>query len=250
MSSSTTPSSQPIILPVLGSRESYTINPGKIIAVGLNYRDHVKESLTFNNEDLDAPAEPVLFAKTPNVLVGPGQPIIIPEYLTEYHPNPRTDYEAELAIIIGQPCSRLPSEEAREAIFGFTCFNDVSQRNIQKSDPSGWFRGKSLDSFGPIGPAVATLEYLASQNLDPQNLAIAARLNGRTVQSSNTKHMIFTLEHIISFISRHIRLEPGDIIATGTPSGIGALNPGDTIEIEIQGIGTLSNPVDGPLRSA
>ncbi|NCN05601.1 MAG: fumarylacetoacetate hydrolase family protein [Spirochaetales bacterium] len=239
----------PIVLPILGTSDHYTVAPTKIIAVGLNYRDHVKESLTFGDRGLDEPPEPVLFAKTTNVLIGPGEPIIIPGYLTEYAPNPRTDYEAELAIVIGKTASRVSEAQALDYVLGYTGFNDVSQRDIQKNDPSGWFRGKSLDSFGPIGPAIATPSYLKSQGLDPQSLDVSCRLNGTTVQNSNTRHMIFSLTRIISFISRHIRLEPGDIIATGTPSGIGAIAPGDIVEVEVHGIGVLKNPVttEGPL---
>ena len=236
---------KPITLPILGTPDHYSLSPSKIIAVGLNYRDHVKESLTFGDKGLDAPPEPVLFAKTTNVLIGPGEQIIIPGYLSEYATSPRTDYEAELGIVIGKTASRVEEAEALDYVLGYTCFNDVSQRDIQKSDPSGWFRGKSLDTFGPIGPAIATPEYLASQGLDPQALDISCRLNGTTVQNSNTRLMIFSLRRIISFISRHIRLEPGDIIATGTPSGIGAIAPGDQVEVEVQGIGVLKNPVSG-----
>ena len=232
-----------ISLPVLGTDQSYTVNPTKIIAIGLNYRDHVKESLTFGDKNLDEPPEPVLFAKTPNVLVGPGQAIVLPGYLREYHPNPRTDYEAELALVIGRTASRVPREQALDHVFGYTCFNDVSQRNIQKSDTSGWFRGKSLDSFGPIGPAIATPAYLADLGLNAQELDIRCRLNGKLVQDSNTRQMIFPLDLLVSFVSRHIRLEVGDILVTGTPSGIGPLAPGDRVEIEIQGIGVLENPV-------
>ncbi len=234
-----------ITLPILGTNQTYRIQPEKVIAIGLNYRDHVKESLTFGDKGLDEPPEPVLFCKTNNVLIGPGDEIIIPDYLGEYHPKPRTDYEAELAIIIGKQAKSISQEEAMDYVLGYTCFNDVSQRNIQKSDPSGWFRGKSLDTFGPIGPAVATPQYLAGLGLDPQNLDIRCRLNGKVVQESNTQHMIFPLTRLISFVSRHMTLEPGDVIATGTPSGIGAMVPGDRVEIEVQGIGVLENPVGG-----
>jgi len=144
-----------IQLPLLGTDKNVTINPTKIIAVGLNYRDHVKESLTFSNKPQDIPAEPVLFAKTPNVLTGPGQPIVIPAHIKDYaFPDARIDHECELAIIIGKKGRHIREENAFEHVLGYTCFNDVSQRNIQRSDPSGWFRGKSFDTFGPIGPAV------------------------------------------------------------------------------------------------
>lgn len=230
----------PIVLPVSGSAETWTVAPSKIIAVGLNYFDHVKESRAFDKRDLDVPREPVIFAKTPNVLIPPGDEIVIPAFLKEYGFSPlRVDYEAELAMIIGRGGKNIGEEEALDHVFGFTCFNDVSARNIQKSDDSGWFRGKSLDTFGPIGPVVVPLAAIG----DPQNLAIECRLNGRTVQRASTSQMIFSLPTIISFISRNMRLEPGDIIATGTPSGVGPIQEGDAVEVEIEGIGILRNPV-------
>jgi 2-keto-4-pentenoate hydratase/2-oxohepta-3-ene-1,7-dioic acid hydratase in catechol pathway len=124
-------------------------------------------------------------------------------------------------------------------ILGFTCFNDVSQRNLQKGDKSGWYRGKSLDTFGPIGPVIVPMELIG----DPQNLTIICRKNGQVVQHSNTRHMIFKIPEIIAFISRNFRLEPGDIIVTGTPSGVSPLQHGDVVEVEIEGIGILRNPV-------
>ncbi len=221
--------------------DSYRIDPRKIIAVGLNYADHVVESLSYDHEKLDLPTEPVLFAKTPNVLIGPGEAIRVPKFLFELgFPEPRVDPEAELAIIISKTCSRVKAPDALDFVLGYTCFNDVSQRNIQKSDPSGWFRGKSLDSFGPIGPRIVPREEIA----DPQNLDIICRVNGEVRQSSNTRNMIFPVEELISYISRHIRLEPGDIIATGTPEGIAPVFHGDQVEVEIPPIGVLSNSVE------
>lgn len=232
-----------IHLPVLGTDQVYEVRPTKIIAVGLNYLDHVKESPTFANSGLELPTEPVLFAKTPNVLIGPGEPIRIPAWLKEQFEDPRTDPEAELAVIIGKRARNLNPEEALDLVFGYTCFNDVSQRQIQKQDPSGWFRGKSFDTFGPIGPAVATPAYLDSLGLDPQALEISARINGVRRQYSHTSQMIFGIDRIISYISRQFTLEPGDIILTGTPSGVSPLSPGDIVEVEIQGIGILENRV-------
>lgn len=229
-------------LPVQGSDVPYRVKPGKIIALGLNYRDHVAESLSvIKSGNTELPTEPILFAKTPNVLIGPGEEIVIPtSFLVKYGFNSlRTDYEAELAIIIGVGGRNIPAADARSHIFGYTCFNDVSQRNIQNSDRSGWFRGKSFDTFGPIGPVIVPGALVG----DPQNLDILCRLNGVVVQRSNTRNMIFSIDEQLSFISSQITLEEGDIIVTGTPSGVGPLRHGDTVEIEIQGIGVLVNTV-------
>ncbi|MFW5711784.1 MAG: fumarylacetoacetate hydrolase family protein [bacterium] len=229
-------------LPIAGSSEKYTVNPSKIIALGLNYDDHVKESVFLNTKGLalERPSEPVLFAKTPNVLIGPGQPIVIPAYLKEYDfEDIRVDYEAELCIIIKDSCKNVPQAEALDHVYGYTCMNDVSQRNFQTTDKSGWFRGKSLDSFGPVGPQVVRQADIG----DVQKLRISCRLNGETVQDSNTEMMIFSIPEIVAFVSRHFTLQPGDLIATGTPKGVGRIHHGDVVEIEIEKIGTLRNPV-------
>jgi 2-keto-4-pentenoate hydratase/2-oxohepta-3-ene-1,7-dioic acid hydratase in catechol pathway len=231
-----------VILPVYNRTETYTVNPTKIIALGLNYRDHIAESHSvkvrgFTNE---VPDEPILFPKTPNVLIGPEEPIIIPVFLKEYgFEELRTDYEAELAVIIKNKCKNVNLAKAMDFVLGYTCINDVSQRNLQTGDRSGWFRGKSLDTFGPIGPRLV----LADDLDNPQNLNIQCRLNGKTVQDSNTRHMIFPIPQIIAFVSRNFTLMPGDIIATGTPSGVGSIKHGDVVEIEIEKIGILRNPV-------
>jgi len=229
-------------LPILNRAEAYHVNPSKIIALGLNYRDHIAESHSVKVRGFtdEVPMEPILFAKTPNVLIGPDEPIIIPKFLTEYRfEEIRTDYEAELAIVIKKKCKNVGPERAMDCILGFTCINDVSQRNLQTGDRSGWFRGKSLDTFGPVGPRLV----LADDLQDPQSLRIQCRLNGETVQDSNTKHMIFPIPEIIAFISKNFTLIPGDIIATGTPSGVGRIKHGDVVEIEIDQIGILRNPV-------
>lgn len=242
-----------VVLPILGSTSSYALNPQKIIAVGLNYRDHVAESPSVLAAAAAAakaggaghrpaePTEPILFAKTPNVLIGPGEPIPLPSALLAGYafPEPRTDYEAELAVVIGRRCKDVGIEEALSYVLGYTCFNDVSQRNIQNDDRSGWFRGKSFDGFGPIGPVLAPASLIP----DPQRLRIACRLNGRVVQESSTAAMIFGVAKLVSFISRNLTLEAGDVIATGTPSGVGPLAHGDLVEVEIEGIGILANPV-------
>ncbi len=219
-----------------------TIQPTKIIALGLNYIEHIRESESVNVQNFtnEIPTEPVLFPKTPNVLIGPDEPIILPSFLGEYaFKNCRIDHEAELAILIKNRIKNCTIDEAMEHILGFTCFNDISQRNLQRSDKSGWFRGKSLDTFGPIGPVIVPPEEIG----DPQNLDICCRLNGKTVQESNTRHMIFKIPEIIAFISKNFTMEPGDIIITGTPSGVGPIRDGDTVEVGIEKIGTLSNPV-------
>jgi 2-keto-4-pentenoate hydratase/2-oxohepta-3-ene-1,7-dioic acid hydratase in catechol pathway len=231
-----------IKLSVANSDATYTVNPTKIVALGLNYREHIAESRSVKVQGFtdEIPAEPILFPKTPNVLIGPEDPIVLPRFLNEYHfETLRTDYEAELAIIIKDRCKNVPPGEAMAHILGFTCMNDVSQRNLQTGDRSGWFRGKSLDTFGPIGPRIVRPEDLG----DPQALRIQCRLNGNTVQDSNTRHMIFPILKIIAFISKNFTLMPGDIIATGTPAGVGAIQPGDIVEIEIEKIGILRNPV-------
>ena len=229
-----------IYLPLAGTNMKITINPSKIIAVGLNYRDHVKESKTFGKEPLPLPVEPVLFAKTANTLMGPGEPIVIPAHIKEYNfNNPRVDPEAELAIVIGKKGRHIPEAKAFSYVLGYTCYNDVSQRNIQKEDAGGWFRGKSFDTFGPIGPVIVSHADIG----DPQALNITCKINGVVKQSSNTREMIFSIPVLIAFISKQFTLEEGDIIATGTPSGVSPIVPGDTVEVEVERIGILRNPV-------
>jgi len=230
-----------ITLP-MSSGETVEIKPGKIVCLGLNYLEHIKESQSVNVQNFtDAiPEEPVLFPKTPNVIIGPEESVVLPAFLKEYKfEDLRTDYEGELAIIIKDRCKNLSEEEAMDHILGFTCFNDVSQRNLQRSDKSGWYRGKSLDTFGPIGPVIVPPAAIG----DVQQLKIETRLNGKVVQQSNTEHMIFKIPKIMAFISKNFTLEPGDIISTGTPSGVGPLADGDVVEVEIENIGTLRNTV-------
>jgi 2-keto-4-pentenoate hydratase/2-oxohepta-3-ene-1,7-dioic acid hydratase in catechol pathway len=223
-----------------GTGKPLDLAPSKIIAVGLNYRDHVKESASAQGASIDLPREPVLFAKTPNTLAAPGEPIRLPAHVGAYgFAEERTDPEAELAVIIGRRGRHISEERAFEYVLGYTCFNDVSQRNIQHGDVSGWFRGKSFDTFGPIGPVVVSQGEIG----DPQNLEIRCRINGAVKQSGNTRDMIFSIPVLIAYISRNFTLEEGDIIATGTPAGVSPIRSGDTVEVEIEKIGILRNPV-------
>ena len=169
-----------IELPIYDTSETYSINPTKIIALGLNYRDHIAESHSVRVKGFDPtePEEPVLFPKTPNCLIGPGESIVIPQFLDEYQFDDfRVDYEGELAFVIGETCKNVSESDALSVIYGFLCLNDVSQRNIQTGDKSGWFRGKSFDTFGPVGPKIVRTADIG----DPQNLDIECRLNGKTV---------------------------------------------------------------------
>jgi len=207
--------------------------PGKIICVGLNYRDHAEE------QGVDLPTAPLLFAKWNNTLIGPGEPIVIPPIVT------KTDYEAELGVVIGSQVNRVSAENALEAVAGYICVNDVSARDLQFADGQ-WSRGKSPDTYCPVGPHLVPREEIS----DPQNLAIRAILNGETMQDSTTANMVFGVADIIAYVTQTITLEPGDLIATGTPAGVGAfrdpkvfMQPGDEITIEIEGLGSLTNPV-------
>jgi len=226
----------------LSTGEQYELRPQKIICLGLNYMTHIKESADAEPDRFrdEAPSEPILFPKTRNTLIQTEQPIIIPSFLYDYgFRTCRTDYEGELALIIGKGGKNIQQENALEHVMGYTCFNDVSQRNFQKHDKSGWYRGKSLDTFGPIGPRIVLSEEIG----DPQNLTIQTRLNGTVVQDSNTSHMIFNIPEMIAYISKNFTLEVGDILATGTPDGVGPISPGDVVEVEIEKIGILRNPV-------
>jgi 2-keto-4-pentenoate hydratase/2-oxohepta-3-ene-1,7-dioic acid hydratase in catechol pathway len=209
-------------------------HPGKIIAVGLNYRDHSIESGA-----KEPPKTPMIFAKFTTSLSGPGDAIVIPAG------DPQVDYEAELAVVIGRKGKAIPAPQALQYVAGYMPLNDVSARAWQFSDKQ-WVRGKSCDTFCPTGPYLTTREEVP----DPHSLSIFARVNGTTLQNSNTSKMIFKIPELIEFISASITLEPGDIIATGTPEGVGAfrtppvfLKPGDTVEIEIENLGVLQNPV-------
>jgi 2,4-didehydro-3-deoxy-L-rhamnonate hydrolase len=207
--------------------------PSKIVCVGLNYRDHAEE------QGAPLPERPILFAKWPNTLAGPGDPIVVPSIST------KVDYEAELGVVIGSRVRGVSRENALEAVRGYLCLNDVSARDLQFADGQ-WTRGKSPDTFCPVGPELVP----ASEVSDPQALAIKAILNGEVMQDSSTANMVFGVAEVIEFISQAITLEPGDLIATGTPAGVGAfrdppvfMQPGDEVTIEIEGLGALTNPV-------
>lgn len=212
------------------------LNPSKIICLGRNYLDHAQES------GEDAPKEPVLFAKTPNCLIGAGDSIIYPKKLYEKRTLNRMDHEVELAIIIGKKCKNVSEKDAFDYILGYTIFNDITARKLQlkairKAHP--WYLSKSLDTFGPIGPKIVDSEDIG----DPHDLKIELKVNGELRQASNTKHLIFKIPYLIEYISSFITLEPEDIIATGTPAGVGPIVPGDKVEATIQKLGTLHNEV-------
>ena len=220
----------------------YQLAPSKVIALGPNYREHIKESVSVKVRGFDPvePAEPVLFPKLPSSIVGHDDPIRLPRILADYRfDEERTDYEGELAVIIGREGVDIPVERAMEYVLGYACADDVSQRNIQNGDRSGWFRGKSFDTFLPIGPRMVTPEEIG----DPQNLAIVTRRNGEVVQEGNTGEMILPVAETIHYVSRNFTLLPGDVLLTGTPAGVGPIAHGDVIEVEIEKIGTLRNAV-------
>jgi 2-keto-4-pentenoate hydratase/2-oxohepta-3-ene-1,7-dioic acid hydratase in catechol pathway len=207
--------------------------PRNVLCIGLNYKDHAAEG------GVPLPEKPVVFAKLTGCITGPGAPILLPPDTQE------VDYEAELAVVIGRRCRSVSASEALDYVAGYTCLNDVSARDFQRGDGQ-WVRAKSQDTFGPMGPYLVTSEDIP----DPQALPIRCSVNGKVLQDSNTRMMIFGVRELIAFISRGITLEPGDVISTGTPHGVGFaqkppvfLKAGDEVVVEIQGLGRLSNPV-------
>jgi len=207
--------------------------PGKIVCVGLNYLDHAQEG------GMELPKAPLLFAKWPNTLIGAGDAIVLPPEAKE------VDYEAELGVVIGTKAKRVSEADAREYVEGYICVNDVSARDLQFGDGQ-WTRGKSVDTFCPVGPRLVPRDEIA----DPQQLGIRCIVNGEALQDSSTAQMIFSVAEVISYVSQVITLEPGDLIATGTPAGVGVfrdpkvlLADGDEVSVEIDGLGTLTNPV-------
>jgi 2-keto-4-pentenoate hydratase/2-oxohepta-3-ene-1,7-dioic acid hydratase in catechol pathway len=209
-------------------------SPPKIICLGLNYRDHAAE------QNASLPEEPIIFMKPHTAIVGPEEPIVKPVFVNEL------DYEAELAVVIGEKGKDIAVKDAEDHIFGYTCFNDVSARDIQFKDKQ-WTRGKSFDTFAPIGPYITTPDQVG----DPTSLWIRTRVNGELRQNSSTRNMVFNVYQIAHELSRVMTLEPCDVIATGTPAGVAfAMKPkpkflslGDIVEIEIENIGTLRNKV-------
>jgi 2-keto-4-pentenoate hydratase/2-oxohepta-3-ene-1,7-dioic acid hydratase in catechol pathway len=196
-------------------------SPSKIVGVGLNYTDHAREL------GINVPKQPTIFLKPSTSVIGPGESIVHPAT------SSRVDFEGELAIVIGQRCAKV--EDSKRVVLGYTCLNDVTARDLQIEDRQ-WTRSKSFDTFAPLGPFIAT-------ELDPLNADIVTRVNSRERQSSNTKELVFDVDYLVRFISQIMTLEVGDVIATGTPSGVGQLRPGDTVDVHIPGIGTLSNNV-------
>jgi 2-keto-4-pentenoate hydratase/2-oxohepta-3-ene-1,7-dioic acid hydratase in catechol pathway len=206
--------------------------PGKIVCVGLNYHDHAEE------QGEEVPEKPLLFGKAGTAVTNPEDPIVHPAELNQ------VDFEVELGVVVGRTAKDVPVESAREYVAGYTAVNDVSGRDAQFSDDQ-FYRGKSYDTFAPMGPTL-----VPDERLDPSELDVACRVNGETMQSSNTREFIFGVEELVSYISGFTTLRPGDVISTGTPGGVGIfrdppelLEPGDSVDVEIEGIGTLTNPV-------
>jgi 2-keto-4-pentenoate hydratase/2-oxohepta-3-ene-1,7-dioic acid hydratase in catechol pathway len=198
--------------------------PTKVVGVGLNYRDHAKE---FGHP---LPEEPLLFLKPSTVVIGPDEDIVYPAM------SRQVDYEAELAVVIGKPCHHAAAADYRDYVLGYTAINDVTARDLQRKD--GQFtRSKSFDTFAPLGPWIETAIP------DPDNLAVESYLNGENRQRSSTRNLVFSVGALVAFISRIMTLLPGDVIATGTPSGVGPMQPGDVVEVRVEGVGTLRNRV-------
>ena len=219
------------------SRDAYWFapvpRPGKIICIGLNYRDHAAES------KMPIPEKPIVFSKFSTAVIAPGEPVVLPST------SQQVDYEAELAVVIGRHAKHLSADRAYDYVLGYTAFNDVTARDFQFADGQ-WQRGKSCDTFAPMGQTIVTTDTIT----DPHKLSIKLVLNGQTMQDSNTDQLIFGVPALIEFLSHSITLEPGDVIATGTPPGVGfARNPpvflkaGDEMEVLIEGMGGLGNPV-------
>lgn len=198
------------------------VQPSKIMAIGLNYRDHAAEMKK------KLPEEPLVFMKPPTSVIGPEHAVNIPLWAG------RIDHEAEMAVVIGRRGSRVSAAQAMDYVLGVTCLNDVTARELQQKDVQ-YTRAKGFDTFAPIGPCIAV-------GLDPSNLAIEGWVNGEKRQSSNTNQLIFPVPELVAFVSRFCTLEAGDIITTGTPSGVGPLTPGDRVMVKVEGVGALSNP--------
>jgi 2,4-diketo-3-deoxy-L-fuconate hydrolase len=221
-------------LPLQDVRLYAPLRPRNIICIGTNYVDHALETA------LPVPAVPLVFAKFVNVVIGPGDPIRIPPITGE------VDYEAELAVVIGRPARRVSADHALGHVFGYTVFNDVSARDLQFDEGGQWTHSKSLDTFGPLGPWIVTADEIP----DPQALRVRTTLNGEVMQDAGTADMIFGVAELIAFLSQGMTLAPGDVIATGTPPGVGMarrpqrfLAAGDDVTVAVSGVGELRNPV-------
>ena len=210
-------------VPLADVRLLAPVAPRTVTAIGLNYADHAAES------QMEVPPEPFVFLKTASSIIGPGDPI---ELIEQYN---RNDYEAEIVVVMGKDAWRVSEDDALDYVLGYTCGNDVSDRTFQANDKQ-WTRAKGCATYGPLGPII-------TDEIDPHSVQIKTRLNGRTVQDSNTNQMVFQVPRLIAHITKYIALEAGDLIFTGTPPGIGPMKNGDTVEVEIEGIGTLMNPV-------
>ncbi len=197
--------------------------PTKIVALGRNYAAHAAE------HGAEVPSQPLIFFKPPSAVIGPGEPIVCPPQ------SAQVEHEAELAVVIGRRARHVAAADAWDYILGYTCANDVTARDLQRSDGQ-WSRAKGFDTFAPLGPWIVT-------DLDPTNLAIICRVNGQVRQQSTTANMIFKIPRLIEFITAVMTLEPGDVILTGTPEGVSPLRPGDQVAVEVEGIGVLRNPV-------
>jgi 2-keto-4-pentenoate hydratase/2-oxohepta-3-ene-1,7-dioic acid hydratase in catechol pathway len=219
---STTPTGKTVLFSSV--RLLAPVEPSKVIAVGLNYKTHLGER--------PSAAYPGLFAKLPTSIIGTGESIRFPAGAADVH------YEGEMVIVIGKKASNITESEVPQVIFGVTCGNDVSERGWQKGDLQ-WFRAKASDTFGPLGPAVVT-------GLDYNDLQVTTRLNGEVRQSQRTKDLIFGVPAIVSYVSRFVTLLPGDVIYTGTPGTTAAMKPGDVVEVEVEGVGILRNPIASP----
>ncbi|MGW6458096.1 fumarylacetoacetate hydrolase family protein [Streptomyces sp. NPDC055078] len=215
------------------------LRPGKIVGVGLNYTEHVAESARTLDTDKELPQRPVLFSKPSTAVVGPDEAILHNADLTT-----QLDWEVELAVVIGRTASRVTQDSALDHVFGYSVVNDISARDQRRSGQ--WFFSKGQDSYAPLGPGIITADAVP----DPQGLDLSLRVNGEVKQKSNTRYMLFGIRQLIADITSGMTLEPGDVIATGSPAGVGAsftpqqfLKPGDVVEATIEGIGTLRNPV-------
>lgn len=216
--------------PVASIRLLPPVRPGKIVCVGLNYRAHIAESQTVIAGGGDVPREPLIFLKPPSAVLADREPVRYPPGVT------RLDPEAEMGIVIGRTTRRVTPAQAHACVAGITCFNDVSARNYQRADGQ-WTRAKGFDTFAPLGPWIVT-------GLAPEGRAVECRVNGARRQHGNTADLLFPVPELISFISHIMTLEPDDVIATGTPAGVAPVQPGDIIEVEVEGVGVLRNPVE------